>query len=608
MNFWKTFGAAMLAVVIGFVALFAILLFMGIRLISSFDTQPPTVAEQSVLYIDLAEDIVDSPRMSSFTNFDVQTLTLVQPITILEALSAIEYAATDSNIRGICIRQDGEGIVSAANIEELRRALEIFKASGKFVVAYDDTYTQGEYYLASVADEVLLHPEGSLDWRGVGFNTLFMKGLIDKLNIGVEVFRPTMCRYKSAVEPYIMSKMSEANREQMLDLANSMWSTIVADVATSRGIAPERLMEVASNLEIALAEDAQRLGLVDRLAYDDELRALYVEYGVKRNKEGDINTLSLGEYITINAGQMMHLALSGDIDFASNMPQLAIIYADGEIVDGNYYMDDYVFGSALAQDIRTARLDDSVKAVVLRVNSPGGSALASDIVWREMTLLQQAKPVVVSMGDMAASGGYYISAPADYIVANRLTLTGSIGVFGVMFNIAETLRTKLGITLDSVGTSPSADGISLLRPLTEGERTVIRKGVDRVYETFVEHVAEGRNLPQSEVYTIAEGRIWSGSEAVENGLADANGGFTEAIAVAADMADLGDNFSITEYTVPLTPFEEWIESIGFIFAKSMGVDYNIYGEDIRSLLRQHPFLFTNSGIQAIVPYDVKLQL
>ncbi len=608
MNFWKTFGAAMLAVFIGLIGYFIAIALLGVSLVASFNTEPPKVPAHSVLYIDLAEDIVDAPRVSSLSSIDMQTMTIVEPITILEAISAIELASTDNNIRGICIRQDGEGIISAANREELRRALETFKASGKFVVAYDDIYTQGEYYLASVADTVILQPEGSLDWRGVGFNVTLFKGLIDKLNINVEVFRPMSCRYKSAVEPFIMSKMSEANREQMLQLANSIWATIVADVAASRGIAPERLMEIAANLEIALPEDAMRCGMVDMLAYDDDLRTLYEEWGVERNAQGDINTISLGEYISITNRQLLQAALDGEATMTSNTPQVGIVYAEGEIVDGNYYMDDYIFGTALATDLRTARLDNKTKAVVVRVNSPGGSALASDIVWHEMKLLQETKPVVISMGDMAASGGYYISVPADYIIANRMTLTGSIGVFGVMFNLEETLRTKLGITFDSVGTSPTADGMPLTRTLTDKERTMINKGVDRVYETFVNHVAEGRNLNTETVYTLAEGRVWSGSDAVENGLADANGGFAEAIAVAAEIADLGENFALMEYTLPPTPIEAWLESMGMLFAKSCGINYDKYGDDILSLLKEYPFLFTNSGIQAAIPYNISLQM
>lgn len=599
----------MLAVFVGCVSFFLILIFLGVGLLSSFEMEPEKVEPETVLYIDLAEDIVDAPRITPFSSLDTETMAFVEPITILEAISAIELAGTDDNIKGICIRQDGNGIISATNIEELRNALAAFKLSGKFVVAYDDFYTQSEYYLASVADCVLLHPEGSLDWRGVGFTTTFFKGLIDKLQVDVEVFRPTVCKYKSAVEPYIMSKMSDANREQMLSLAEGMWNTIVEDVAADREIDTALLKSYAANLDVVLPENAVSLKLVDGLAHESELYDIFAELGVKKNGDGEYNALSLGEYIAV-AEQNMALAMSGS-DYtvgSGNTPLLGIIYADGEIVDGDMYMDDYVYGTTLAAELRAARLDDRIKAVVVRINSPGGSALASDIAWHEMSLLQKSKPVVVSMGSMAASGGYYISAPADYIVANRLTLTGSIGVFGVMFNLENTLKNKLGITFDEVGTSPTAGGMTIARKLTDKERTALTRSVDRVYDTFTDHVAEGRNLTKEEVLAIAEGRVWSGRDAVENGLADVNGGFVEAIALAADLADLGEDFAIYEFLAPLTPFEEWIASLGTMFAKSNGLEWSIFSEDIISLVEKYPFLFTRSGVQCIVPYDIKLNI
>lgn len=609
MTFWKTFGAAMLAVFVGCVTFFLIIFFLGAGLLASFSVEPEKVEPETVLYIDLAEDIVDAPRISPFNSLNAQTMSFVEPITILEAISAIELAQTDNNIKGICIRQDGEGIISATNIEELRSALTAFKLSGKFVVAYDDYYTQSEYYLASVADCVLLHPEGSLDWRGVGFTTTFFKGLIDKLQVDVEVFRPSTCKYKSAVEPYIMSKMSDANREQMLSLAEGIWNTIVEDVAASREIEATHLKSYAANLDVVLPEDAVSLNLVDGLAHENELYDIFAELGVKKNRDGDYNALSLGEYIAI-AEQNMALSMSsGDYTAHSdNYPLLGIIYADGEIVDGDMYIDDYVYGTTLAAELRAARLDEQIKAVVVRINSPGGSALASDIIWNEMSLLQKSKPVVVSMASMAASGGYYISVPADYIVANRLTLTGSIGVFGVVFNLENTLKNKLGITFDEVGTSPTAGGMTIARQLTDKERNALNRSVDRVYDTFTNHVADGRNLTTEDVLAVAEGRVWSGRDAVENGLADLNGGFVEAIALAADLADLGEDFAIYEFLAPLTPLEEWIASLGTMFVKSSGLEWNTFSEDIISLIEKYPFLFTRSGVQCIVPYDIKLNI
>lgn len=609
MNFWKSFSASLLATAIG-VVVFIIFFISSIGSIATlFETEKPAIPTESVLYIDLAEDIVDAPLLSPLGLFDPSSMQFYAPITMLEALAAIEKAAVDDNIKGICINIDGAGVVQAANIEELRKAIAHFKLSGKFVVAYDDSYTQGEYYLASIADEVLLNPEGSLEWSGMGMTSMFYKGLLDKLDAEVEVFRPTDCKFKSGVEPFILTKMSEANRMQMQSLVDSMWETICVDVASERDIEVETLKRYARDLSITLPEDALNAHLIDAIAYEDELFALYDSYGVKRNDMGQHSTLSLGEYVAMVNVTPLRASVGNDTMIKiAGKPLVAIIYADGEIVDGNMYMDGSVFGTRLAEELRQARLSEETKAVVVRVNSPGGSALASEVAWREMELLQQVKPVVVSMGSMAASGGYYISAPADYIVADNLTLTGSIGVFGVLFNLEDTFKNKLGITFDTVATSPAAGGMNMMRPLTAKERKALERSIDRVYATFTSHVAEGRNMPLKDVLNIAEGRVWSGSEALERGLVDALGGFNMAIGKAIELADLKGDYALYEFTAPLTPFEEWLDSMGMLYAKSWGLDYNIHGEAIREILEQNPIIMKNSGIQALVPGDMKIKL
>lgn len=574
-----------------------------------FESEEPTVAKHSILYIDLAEDIIDAPLCSPLGSFDASNMTFLQPITIMEALAAIENAATDKNIKGICIKIDGVGAVSAANIEELREAIARFKLSGKFVVAYDDSYTQGEYYLASVADQVWLNPEGSLEWNGIGMSEMFFKGLLDKIDAKVEVFRPTDCKYKSGVEPFILTKMSDANRKQMQSLVDAMWSSICGDVAASRNVDVEVLKRYARELSITLPEDALNAHLIDAIAYEDELSALYDAYGVKRNDEGRYSTVTLGEYVAMVG--LAHPRASAEstatVD-ALGTPLVAIIYADGEIVDGNMYTDGYVFGTRLAEELRAARLSKATKAVVVRVNSPGGSALASEVAWREMELLQREKPVVVSMGSMAASGGYYISAPADYIYADNLTLTGSIGVFGVIFNLSDTFKNKLGITFDTAATSPAAGGMNMMRPLTTVERKSIERSIDRVYATFTGHVAEGRNIPLKDVLAIAEGRVWCGTEALEHGLVDALGGINEAVGKALELADIADDYTLYQFTAPLTPFEEWLDDVGMLYAKTWGMDYNIYGDEIREILVENPIIMKNSGIQALVPGNLKVNL
>lgn len=609
MNFWKTFGASLLALVVASTFVVVGIIALVLNTLFSINLEGANIPNQSVLYINIAEDVTDAPLASTMGAFDTSSMTISTPVTLLQALTAIERAADDSRIKGICIHCDGLGTISAANIEEIRTALIRFKASGKFIVAYDDIYTQSEYYLATVADKILINPEGSLDWRGTGFTTMFYKGLFDKLDIHVNIFRPTECKFKSAVEPYFRTSMSAENRLQMEVICNSIWDDIVSDVAACRGLNAESLKRYAANLEINTPEDALERGMVDRIAYEDELIELFKEYGVRNNRVGLPNKISLLDYVisTNTVHKQVSLGNNSTIDYLDK-PLVAIIYADGQIVDGNAYTDGYVYGSRLAEELRQARLNSDTKAVVVRVNSPGGSALASEVVWREMTLLQQTKPVVISMGDMAASGGYYISAPADYIFADKLTLTGSIGVFGAIFNIEDALKNRLGVTIDTASTSPSANGISVLQSLTKEQYNSIMEGVDRVYATFTSHVAEGRNMPIDKVLDIAEGRVWSGSNAVEIGLVDEIGGLTHAIAKAIQLAGLTDGYVLYEFTAPITPFEQWLMSISGSVAIDMGFENNtlLYNE-VKSFIIENPMLITNSGIQTIVPGELRLE-
>lgn len=607
MNFLKTFGASLLAWIVGVILVFVFLIGSLINsIVSSLDTNEG-VSSNTILCIDLNENIIDAPISSIFGSVSsLGSLTMDIPITLVNALSAIEKAASDPNIKGICIKIDGLGVVSLANIEELREALLRFKESGKFIVAYDGTYSQSDYYLASVADEVIINPEGMLEWYGVGMTNMFYKRLLDKLDISVEILRPASCKFKSAVEPFFLDKMSEANRQQNQALVDSIWDNICSDIAESRELSAESLKQYAAQLAVSLPEEALKLGMVDSVAPEDYLYALYDNYGVERNEFGLHNTLSLGEYIT-NSGIGLPTAsvdVANSLSYSST-PLVAIIYAEGQIYDGNMYEDNAVYGSRLASELRQARLDDNTKAVVLRVNSPGGSALASEFAWREMVLLQQTKPVVVSMGDMAASGGYYISTPADYIFADKNTLTGSIGVFGMIPNLGSFLSNHIGITIDSATTSPQAN-MTGLEPLTPLQRKMLNKQVDRVYNTFTSHVAEGRNLDIDDVYKVAEGRVWSGTMAEERGLVDAIGGLNAAIAKALELADITEQHQLYEFTAPLTPFDEWIMSAGMVYAKHWGLDYNIYGDTINKAIKEIPMVFTYQGVQMVVVGDPKI--
>lgn len=539
MNFLKTFLAGVLAFVVGcfLVCYIGMMLLVSMAGLAGSFEKAVSVPDGSILEINLDETITDSPATNPLAEFDFATMTSRHSLPVLKAMGAIEAAAADSRIRGIYLRLNGAGgIAGSALMEELRGAIADFRQSGKFVVSYNEVYNQGAYYLASVADSVYLHPEGGMDWSGLAFNLTFYKGLLDKLDLHAEVFRPTVCKYKSAVEPYILDRMSDANRQQMQELVDSIWGTLVRAVSDARGISPEELNRMADNLEVTLPEDALEKGLVDGLLYEDQMNDVFASYGLEPDAEGHYSFVTLGDY----AAQTGFGAAS-----SLSQPAVAVVYADGSIVDGEGYELDKIYGNTLARTLAGVRADESVKAVVLRVNSPGGSALASDIIWRELELLRAEKPVIVSMGSYAASGGYYISCPADAIVSDRLTLTGSIGVYGMYLYTPDALKNKLGITLDGVKSNRSA-GMGSISPLTPLERASIMRGVDKVYATFTGNVAQGRNLPLERVLEIAGGRVWSGEDALDIGLVDGIGGLREAIALAADKAELGSDFRVKE--------------------------------------------------------------
>lgn len=592
MNFIKTFLAALLAFVLGSLAILLFGMFILFAIAGSME-RTVTVKEGSILRIDFSEVINDAPSSDPLAGFDFRTLQSTRQLSLLKVLRTLEAAAVDDRIEGIYLRMNGTGgVTGTALIEELREAIELFKQSGKFVVAYNETYSQGQYYLASAADRIYLQPEGGMDWSGLSTSLMFYKGLFDKLDLKAEVFRPTVCKYKSAVEPYILDRMSEANREQMQALVDSMWGTIAEAVAASRGIDVERLNEIADKLQVTLPEDALKYGFVDGLLYEDQMKEVFAELGVEDDGEGNYDFVSLGDYASMVGVDLDNLGAD----------RVAVVYADGQIVDGEGY-GDAVYGNSLAAELADVRRDKKVKAVVVRVNSPGGSALASDVIWREMELLRAEKPVVVSMGSYAASGGYYISCPADVIVADRLTLTGSIGVFGMFLNPIDALKNKLGITLDGVKSNASA-GMGSVEPLTPAQRASIMRGVDKVYETFTQDVAAGRNLPIEKVLDIAGGRVWSGSDALGIGLIDAYGGLKTAIALAVDKAGLGENFRVVEVTQQPSGLAAMLSALNVSVRKAFVRSelQELFGgyDRVQRLLRMQ-------GVLMYSPYEVELR-
>lgn len=588
MNFVKTFLAGLLAVIVGTFLVFFLWIFILLGIAGSME-KSVAVHPESILKIDFSEVLTDAPLSDPLAGIDLMTLQTTRQLSLFKALRAIEAAGADDRIKGIYLRMNGGGgVTGSALLEELREALLEFKQSGKFIVAYNEIYSQGQYYLASVADKIYLQPEGGMEWSGLASDVMFYKGLLDKLDLRAEVFRPTACKYKSAVEPFILDKMSAANREQMQALVNSMWGTISGAVCESRGIDSVKMRRITDNLQVTLPEEALEYGFVDSLLYEDQMEDVFAELGVS----DDYDFITLGDYASQVGADLKNISAD----------QVAIVYADGQIVDGEGYGKE-IYGNTLAAKIAGVRDDEKVKAVVLRVNSPGGSALASDVIWREVELLRAEKPVVVSMGSYAASGGYYISCPADVIVADKLTLTGSIGVFGMILDTREALKNKLGITIDGVQSNASSSFLAT-QPLTPVQRSMIMRGVDKVYTTFTNDVAEGRNLPIEKVLDIAGGRVWSGADALGIGLIDTYGGLKTAIALAVDKADLGDNYRVTEVTETPTGFAAFIASLNMsvreAFTRSelglMMKDYNT----VREAFRQQ-------GVLMYSPYKVEIR-
>ncbi len=602
MNFWKTFFAAFLAIIASSIFSFIFVLVILTGVVASLGEQPIEVKEGSILKIDFTAQITDTPTNDPLSQIDLATMEPKPSISLLQVLCSIEAAAEDDNIEGIYIEPSGWG-VSMANLEEIRNALVTFKESGKFIIAYNSTFSQSGYYISSVADKIYLEPEGSLSWQGLASNPMFYKRLLDKLDIEVEVFRPTVCKYKSAVEPYIRTDMSPENRAQMQQILDSFWSVIAEDVASSRGLSIDQVNAFADELIGMNPEAALEAKMVDGLIYEDQLTDIFEDLGVKINdKSARPNFISLTDYAILYGSPVA--------DFSAE--KVAIIYADGSIVDGKGSESGKIFGNSTAATIRKARLDDDIKAVVLRVNSPGGSALASDIMWREIELLREAKPVIVSMGGMAASGGYYISAPADAVLADKLTITGSIGVFGMMPNIQNALNTKLGITTDVVKSNEHADFMQSLKGLSSYERSVVLKSVDQVYERFTSLVAEGRNLELDHVLDIAQGRVWSGEDAIDIGLVDSIGGLKAAIILAADKANIADNFRITEILDEPTGIAAILASFeakaASLFTKSKPLSQlDIMMESLQQVHQALEPLTSDGGMVMYYPYSIDLQ-
>ena len=584
-SFFKTFFASFLG---SAVLLLVVVIFIFGSLIASIASSSEanvTLKPKTVLYMNLNYDI---PERTTNNNF--QALFNVKDIDMAgmnDILNNIDAAAIDPNIEGIFLDLSTIG-TSSANIEEIRNRLISFKESGKFIISYGEAYTQSAYYLASVSDKIFMLPDGVLDIHGMATQGMFYKHLLEKLDIEMQIIRPANNKFKSAVEPYFLDEMSEANREQTSVYLNSMWNTICNDISASRNIKVETINKLADDMTLMFdTKAAVDNGFIDELIYKDELLAkLHELTNTPDNKK--LNIIKNTQYAKVRP------------ELITGEDNIAIVYASGQIIDGEG--DDTTIGSTtLSAAIRKARTDKKVKAIVMRVNSPGGSAVASEVIRREVELAAKEKPVIVSMGSYAASGGYWISSTADYIFADPNTLTGSIGVFGTIPNLKGFLNDKIGLTFDEVKTNKNSDFGSLSKPLTPYQMTMMQKHVTETYDNFITLVSETRGLRKTFVDSIGQGRVWSGTDALGIGLVDELGGIDKAIAYAADKAGLS-SYSIKEFPKQEDPFENLFKTetqeyyTKAVMKKNLGTSYK-YLEAIENISKIE-------GVQALMPMVV----
>ncbi|MFY7806515.1 MAG: signal peptide peptidase SppA [Limnoraphis robusta] len=563
----------------------------------------PQVKDKSVLVFDLSLNITDADPDYSTGELFEQALAENSPnqIKLRTILEGLEKASQDDRIVGLYLKgtnsPTGTGL---ANLREVRQALEKFRASGKPIIAYDLDWTEQEYYLGSVANTIVVNPLGSVEMNGLSSEIMFLTGALEKFGIGVQVTR--VGKYKSAVEPFLLKQMSPENRQQTQKLLDDIWSEYINTVSPNRQLNASQLKQIADQQGILMATEAVKSKLVDKVAHFDEVIVDLKKLTGEAEEED-----KLFRQMSINSYAKMPEVMKASRGDVNSENKIAVVYAEGNIVDGEG-LGGEIGGDNLAKKLRELRMDEDVKAVVLRVNSPGGSATASEIIGREVELLQAQKPVIVSMGNFAASGGYWISMAASQIFAESNTITGSIGVFGVLFNVQD-IANENGITWDVVKTGRYADINTVSRPKTPEELARLQKVVDAIYERFLSKVSESRKLPKARVAEIAQGRVWSGLQAKEIGLVDQIGGIGDAIAAAAEQAKLEDNWQLQEYPEGQTFKQQILESFagGESTQASSTVDpITLEFIKLREELAQLKALNDPRGIYTRLPFNLQI--
>lgn len=588
----KEFFKYVLATITGIVVIsiigFVFMLMIIGAIVASTEKQV-TVENNSMLVIDLSHRLVDRARNDPFEDLNIPGLSVVKSLGLDDIAASLENAVNDDRIKGVYLKLSVTN-GGMASVEEIRNMLKEFKkASGKPVYAHVEyaMADQKSYYLATVADKIVVHPEASIDFRGLGGEMMFYKKLLDKVGVEMQIVRHG--KFKAAVEPFMLDKMSDENREQQLTYMTSLWNHMLKGISEARNIPVEKLNVLADEVQtFNKGAKAVETGLVDAAKYKDEvLDDLRKIAGIEGTK--GVPVISVSKYADVPVTEKK---------FSRN--KIAVVYASGDI--GMSFGGEFIDGDELAREIRKVRQDSSYKAVVLRIDSPGGTVFDSETIWREVKLTADEKTMVVSFGNVAASGGYYLSCGADKIVANPNTITGSIGIFGTIPNFGELLNDKLGITTDVVKTNKNSDLLTLTRPMTETERTLMQRNIEEGYQTFISHVAEGRRMTIAQVDSIGQGRVWSGENAKQIGLVDEFGGLKEAITLAAEIEGLEEYRTVSLPALP-DPFQELFK---------MGTD-NIKAKFLKNELgeqyRYYEFLKKATGMNGIyarMPYDISV--
>jgi len=584
MKFLRNLSATILGVFIAFAIMF--LFFMIITVMSKGDKI--VVKKNSVLELHFENKIQDDYNVTS--PFEEMFGANNKIVSLHSIISAIENAKTDNNIKGISIKTLGIN-AGMAQTQAIRNALLNFKESGKFITSYADYYTQKNYYLSSVADSVYVNPVGAVDLKGLGAELMFFKDFEDKYGIKYEVIRHG--KYKSAVEPFIANKISDANREQVTELLQSIWKVFKDDISTSRNIDISKIDNIADEVLGRSSKLALANNLVDKVIYLDEYDSL-LKKELNINEDKKISAISLMDYIKYKKGKGK----------SKSKDKIAVIYAQGEIKYGEGD-ETYIGQESIIKALRKAVKNKDVKAIVLRVNSPGGSSLASELIWRELELTKKEKPLVVSMGNYAASGGYYISCNANKIFAEPTTITGSIGVFGMVPNFSKFVD-RIGINAEQISTNKNSIPYSAFEPMTDEFYKLTEEGVVEIYETFISRVSKGRNIEPNKVKEIAQGRVWSGTQALSNGLVDELGSLNDAVAYAAELANI-NKYKTINYPKFEKNFEKVFEKLPFMKVDAASIIKKEIGAENYEMYKQIKDFSELKGVQARLPFIINIK-